>query len=129
MMFSPLKLLRSVLRTLPSVCVRACVSAYVCAYLCHHLCVRACMSACMYVAALLFWFVCSVVFVYMIIQYSSTTTVLYIKDHGDLGFPIQKNHPKTSFTTPSWHLGSIGQGITKPKSAISTILKASNKLL
>ena len=117
MMFSLLKLLRSVLRTLPSVCVRACVSAYVCAYLCHHLCVCACMSACisacisacMYVAALLFWFVCNVVFVYMIIQYSSTTTVLYIKDHGDLGFPIQKIHPKTSFTTPSWYLGSIGQ--------------------
>ena len=100
MMFSLLKLLRSVLRTLPSVCVRACVSAYVCAYLCHHLCVCACMSvcisACMYVAALLFWFVCSVVFVYMIIQYSSTTTVLYIKNHGDLVFLFKKFTQKPS---------------------------------
>ena len=44
----------------------------------------------------------------LIIQYSSTVTVLYIRDHGGLSFPDQKYHLKTSFTIPSWHLGSIG---------------------
>ena len=39
---------------------------------------------------------------------SYSTVVLYIRDDGDLGFPSQKIYPKTSFTTPSWHLGSIG---------------------
>ena len=39
---------------------------------------------------------------------SYSTVVLYIRDHGELGFPSQKIHPNTSFTTPSWHLGSIG---------------------
>ena len=37
----------------------------------------------------------------LIIQYNSTVTVLYIRDHGDLGFPGQKYHPKTSSTIPS----------------------------
>ena len=39
---------------------------------------------------------------------SYSTVVLFVRDHGDLGFPSQKIHPKTSFTTPSWNLGSIG---------------------
>ena len=34
--------------------------------------------------------------------------VTYIRDHGELGFPSQKNHPQTGLTTPSWNLGSIG---------------------
>ena len=32
-------------------------------------------------------------------------TILYIRDHGGLGFLCD---PKTSSTIPSWHLGSIG---------------------
>ena len=39
---------------------------------------------------------------------SYSTVVLYIRDHGDLGFPSHNIHPTTSFTTLSWHLGSIG---------------------
>ena len=109
-MFLLLKLLRSVLRTLPSVCVcvRACVymsvcvcvCVSVCTCLCCHLCVCTCVCVCRSFA-LLFWFVCSVVFVYIFIQYSSTTG-------GRFGFSYSEIHPETSFTTPSWHLGSIG---------------------
>ena len=39
---------------------------------------------------------------------SHSTIVLYIRDHEELGFPSQRIHQKTSFTNPSWHLGSIG---------------------
>ena len=113
-MFLLLKLLRSVLRTLPSVCVCVCVCVRVytclcvcvcvcvcvCTCLCCHLCVCTCVRVCRSFA-LLFWFVCSVVFVYIFIQYSSTTG-------GRFGFSYSEIHPKTSFTTPSWHLGSIG---------------------
>ena len=104
-MFSLLKLLRSVLRTLPSVCVcvHACVcvhvsvSPFVCACPCHHLCVSACMytractrvcahtSACVYVESLLCFFGLCVVLFLCIFSYS--TVVL---QEGDLGFLIQK---------------------------------------
>ena len=45
---------------------------------------------------------------FLAMHISCSMVVLYIRDHGDLGFPRQKIHPKTSFTTPSWHPGSIG---------------------
>ena len=49
-----------------------------------------------------------IVFILVLCTIDTSTVVLYIRDHEGLGFPSQKIHPKTSFTTPSWHLGSIG---------------------
>ena len=36
------------------------------------------------------------------------TVVLYVRDHGGLGFSAQQYHQKTSLTFPIQHFGSIG---------------------
>ena len=47
---------------------------------------------------------------------SYSMVVLYIRDHGGLGFSDQQYHPKTSFTIPApWQ---YWLGITKPDSAL-----------
>ena len=51
--------------------------------------------------------------------------VLYLRDHGDFGFPSLKFTQKPA---SQLHPGTLA-GIAKPKSPFSTILKASNKLL
>ena len=41
----------------------------------------------------------------IIIQYG---IVLYIRDHGGLGFSVQQYHPENSLTFPIQRFGSIG---------------------
>ena len=59
---------------------------------------------------------------------SYSTVVLHIRDHGDLGFPSQKKTPKNLLHNSILAPWQYWLGKTKPKSAFSTILKASNKL-
>ena len=45
---------------------------------------------------------------WLVIIVCSDIVVLYIRDHEGSGFSGQQYYPKSSLTTPSWHLGSIG---------------------
>ena len=60
---------------------------------------------------------------------SYSTVVLYIRDHGDLDFPSQKNSPKNQLHNSILAPWQYWLGITKSKSAFSTILNASNEVL
>ena len=87
-----------------------CIKFFLKISLCPHLwichCTRYC---CCSNKAINYWkslYKLTVDFPYTGISYS--TVVLYIRNHGYLGSLSQNIHQKTSFTTPSWHLGSIG---------------------
>ena len=64
------------------------------------------------------------------ITVSYSTVALYIRDHGDFGFSGQKITQKPA---SQYHPDTLAVlywlGITKPKSAFSTTLNASNRLL
>ena len=65
-----------------------------------------------------------------IIYLSYSTVVLYIRDYGDLGFPSQiRNSPKNQLHNSILAPWQYWLGIAKPKSAFSTILNASSKLV